>query len=138
MNKEDRELVFRDLSARLPYGVRVKVRTKDGLIEEGVLDLAHNYGDVFLDAFYLNKIADIKPYLRPMSDMTDEERKEYYETMDKYTHRLYPDSADFSEHTEYSWKTETFDFLNANQLDYRGLIGKGLALRASEGMYNIK
>ena len=138
MNKEDRELVLRDLSARLPYGVRVKVRTKDGLIEEGVLDLAHNYGDVFLDAFYLNKIADIKPYLRPMSDMTDEERKEYYETMDKYTHRLYPDSADFSEHTEYSWKTETFDFLNANHLDYRGLIGKGLALRASEGMYNIK
>ena len=71
-----------------------------------------------------------------MSSMTEEERKEYYSTQSEYTHRIYPDSADFSEHTEYSWTAKTIDWLNANHFDYRGLIPKGLAIEAKEGMYN--
>ena len=78
--KKDRELLFKDLSARLPYYVRVKVWLKDGTTEEGVLDLEHNYADVLRDAFYYNKIIDIKPYLRPMSSMTEEENDDLYES----------------------------------------------------------
>lgn len=140
MSKEDRELVFRDLSARLPYGVRVKVWTKDGLTEEGVLDLAHNYGDVFLDAFYLNKIADIKPYLRPMSDMTEEEKDELRGWGDyELIYWLDDEEVCFGDLTvKYETLVKLMDWLNANHLDYRGLIGKGLAMQAQKGMYDIK
>ena len=72
MTQEHKELLIKDLCARLPYHIHVKVWLKDGTTEEGTLDLEHNYGDVLRDAFYYNKIV-IKPYLRPMSSMTEEE-----------------------------------------------------------------
>jgi hypothetical protein len=122
MKKEDKELLFKDLSARLPYHVRVKVWLKDGTTEEGVLDLEHNYADVLLDAFYYNKIVDIKPYLRPISSMTLEEEREY-----NLTKTL--SIVDYP-------TLESFDWLLAHHFDFRGLIGKGLALVAPEGMYH--
>lgn len=77
MTQEEKDLLIKDLCARLPYHIRVKVWLKDGTTEEGLLDLQHNYGNVLQDAFYYNKIKDIKPYLRPMSSMTEEEKEEY-------------------------------------------------------------
>ena len=77
MTQEDRELLFRDLCARLPYHVKCKIWLKDGTTEEGLLDLQHNYDNVLQDAFYYNKIKDIKPYLFPLSSMTEEEKEEY-------------------------------------------------------------
>ena len=56
MIQEDKSLLLKDLCARLPYHIRVKVWLKDGTTEEGALDLEHNYGDVLRDAFYYNKI----------------------------------------------------------------------------------
>ena len=73
---KQKDLLFVDLSARLPYHVRCKIWLKDGTTEEGFLDLEHNYADVLLDAFYYNKIKEIKPYLRSMSSMTEEEKRE--------------------------------------------------------------
>ena len=118
MNKENKELLFKDLCGRLPYHVRVKVWLKDGTTEEGPLDLEHNYADVLLDAFYYNKIKNIKPYLRSMSSMTEEEEEIYYNTV--YTALKF---------------YEKEDWLNANHFDYRGLIPMNLALEAPEGMY---
>ena len=131
MAQENRELLLKDLCARLPYNPIVSV--------------AYNYSDKGivweLDVLRIKLLLEIeeeesweyiKPYLRPMSSMTDEEKREYYETMDKYTHRLYPNSADFSEHTEYSWTAETFDWLNKYHFDYRGLIPKGLAIEVNK------
>lgn len=77
MTQTEKELLLRDLCARLPYHVKCKIWLKDGTTEEGLLDLQHNYGNVLQDAFYYNKIKDIKPYLRPMSSMTEEEKEEY-------------------------------------------------------------
>lgn len=122
MKKEDKELSFKDLSAKLPYHVRVKVWLKDGTTEEGVLDLEHNYADVLRDAFYYNKIVDIKPYLRPMTLMTLEEEREY-----NLTKTL--SIVDYP-------TLESFDWLLAHHFDYRNLIDKGLAIEAPEGMYN--
>lgn len=135
MIQEEKQLLLKDLCARQPWGVKVQYNNKVYAIDY----VSAEYEEVKLNILdnYTVGISDIKPYLRPMSSMTDEEKKEYYETMDKYTHRLYPNSADFSEHTEYSWTTETFDFLNAHHLDYRGLIPMGLAIEAPKGMYNI-
>ena len=65
------------------------------------------------------KVYDIKPYLRPMSSMTEEEKGEYYNSYD----------------WEYFEEGTSFDWLNENHFDYRGLIKKGLALEAPDNMY---
>ena len=128
---EEKELLFKDLSARLPYHVRVKVWLKDGTTEEGPLDIEHNYGDVLRDAFYYNnKIKDIKPYLRPMSSMTEKEEKEFAEIVVK--------SQDCSYENNESATTMVNDWYLSKGFDVRGLIPRNLALEAKEGMYNIK
>ena len=127
MTKEEKELLFKDLSARLPYHVRVKVWLKYGTTEDGFLDLEHNYADVLRDAFYYKEIKDIKPYLRPMSSMNEEEEKEYMNI----------DNRSYSCPMAYAHipASDRIDWLNAHHFDYRGLIEKGLAIEAPEGMY---
>ena len=83
MTQEDKELIFKELCARLPYHVKCKIWLKDGTTEEGLLDLQHNYGNVLQDAFYYNKIKDIKPYLFPLSSMTEEQLFEVQEILGK-------------------------------------------------------
>ena len=118
MTQEDKELLLKDLCTRLPYHPRVKVWLKDGTTEEGPLDLEHNYGDVLRDAFYYNEIVKIKPYLFPMSSMTEEQKKEYNLLRNIVDNELYD-----------IW--ESIDYLNAHHFDYRGLIEKGLAIDAT-------
>ena len=125
MNERDKQLLFKDLCARLPYHIRVKVWLEDGDTEEGPLDLQHNYGDVLLDAFYYNKITKIKPYLRPMSSMTEEEdmhRCAFLDDIEGGVEEAIPNYI---------------DFLNEHHFDYNGLIPMGLAIEAPEGMYNL-
>ena len=124
MTKEDKDLLLKDLCARLPYHVRCKVWLKDGTTEEGPLDLQHNYGDVLRDAFFYHEIKDIKPYLRPMSSMTEEEKYQYSKTQWEY-------QADYCA-PEYFDGLESYDWLNAHHFDYRGLIDKGLAIKVTE------
>ena len=128
MKQEERQLLLKDLSARLPYNPIVHIHDLNVTDYDNYL-----YAD-YLDSMIAYSIT-LKPYLRSMSSMTKEEKKKYYETLDKYTHRLYPNSANLSEHIEYSWTAETFDFLNAHHLDYRDLISKGLAIEAPKEMY---
>ena len=118
MTQKDKELLLKDLCARLPYHTRVKVWLKDGTTEEGPLDLEHNYGDVLRDAFYYNEIVKIKPYLFPMSSMTEEQKKEYNLLRNRVDKELYD-----------TWKS--IDYLNTHHFDYRGLIDKGLAIDAT-------
>ena len=140
MAQEDKNLLLKDLSARLPYHVKCHVK-KIG----GTLDVDWN-----LDTFWLNKTVSnnyyIKPYLRPMSSMTEEEfekLKEYsglkYEQLDlaSYQNGTYK-CLDFylSEVPSYV-VILVFDWLNAHHFDYRGMIEMGLAMEAPEGMYII-
>ena len=131
MKQEEKELLLKDLCARLPYHVRVKVWLKDKTTEEGFFDFEHNYGDVLMDFFFYNKLKDLKPYLRPMSSMTEEERTEYFilkhRDNDRDDNIILVDEA-----------STLIDWLNKHHFDYRGLIEKGLALEAPEGMYNTK
>lgn len=119
MTQENKELLLKDLCARLPYHIRVKVWLKDGTTEEGALDLEHNYGDVLRDAFYYNKIVKIKPYLFPMSSMTETQKNEYQYITERW---MYDSSYSIS---------DSIDWLNKNHFDYRGLIEKSLALDAT-------
>lgn len=131
MTQEDKQLLLQDLCARLPYHVRCKIWLEDGTTEEGPLDLQHNYGDVLRDAFFYHRIKDIKPYLRPLSSMTEEEKEEYnsffqeYAPDDRWPHLT-------ENYVEEDIVSEVIDWLNAHYFDYRGLIPKGLALSTEE------
>ena len=141
MTQEDKELLFQDLCVRLPYHVRCKVWLKDGTTEEGSLDLAHNYADVLRDAFYYNKIKDIKPYLRPMSSMTEEEKEEIALIRDRDFQSVRKWFRNESIKETGNICPVTFgeiDYCNKKHLDYRDLISMGLALEAKEEMYETE
>lgn len=109
--------MLKDLCARLPYGVKVAFQVGDNVPDVRVFtgkDYDYLKGYHFIDDF---TNCTFKPYLRPMSSMTEEERKEYGLVL-----------CDELSINQYDW-------LNAHHFDYRGLIEKGLALEAPEGMY---
>ena len=140
MTQKEKELLFKDLCGRLPHHVRVKVWLKDGTTEEGPLDLQHNYGDVLRGAFYYNDIKDIKPYLRPMSSMTEDEKKEYEKVCELDTEILanHPMNGE-----PFPALYNSQDWLDKKMFDYRKddedktMIENGLALKTPEGMYRI-
>ena len=150
MTQEEKTLLFQDLSARLPYHVRVKVWLEEGDTEEGFLDLEHNYDDVLRDAFYYNKIVNIKPYLRPLSSMTKDEKCEFQNILSNNKNgvwlehsEVYDEKWEISVDSYYPYIrlegfTNGFNWLNKKMFDYRGLIPMGLAFEAPEGMYNNK
>ena len=123
MTKEDKQLVFQDLCARLPYNVWCKIWLEDGTTEEGPLDLQHNYGDVLQDAFFYHRIKDIKPYLRPMSSMTEEEIIEFNNIPSTKNYTIIENDLpwDVAHYKQIDW-------LNKKMFDYRGLIPKDLAI----------
>lgn len=113
MTQEDKNLLLKDVSARLPYGVKILYYKAS----YGASTL--NERDV--ESFRKGFVNLLIPYLRPLSSMTEEEKEEY-QAFFNYDGVEYPE--------------EYIDWLNAHHFDYRGLIEKGLALEATEGMYN--
>jgi hypothetical protein len=150
MTQEEKELLLKDLCGRLPYKVRCKCVNGlgGGETEKGVLKYVGNcsgvisnyYEGVPLHSGFVNNvfypIENIKPYLRPMSSMTEEERKMVC-TMDALSEAELDDRIKYWKMYVNSYTIETFDLFNSNHLDYRGLIPMGLALPAPEGMYNF-
>lgn len=137
---ENRLLLLKDLCGRLPYGVMAEYknsRNQDGKIAKitGIWNISHkNLIMVMLyekhgaeDGFYF-PIEGVKPYLRPMSSMTEEELIELNKIDN--VRLIYS-----SRHSTYYLDAEIVDWLNAHYFDYRGLIPMGLALEAPEGMY---
>lgn len=110
MTQEEKNLLLKDLCARLPYNTIVKTNTDNINVSFTWLELKKLVnGDKFM----------CKPYLRPMSSMTNREKKDLDRT-------FYPCG-------EYNSNTyETFDWYNAHHFDYRGLIDKGLAIEVTE------
>ena len=112
MRQEDKELLLKDLCARLPYGVICK---------------SNSYRNILFNSSHISLIEseEIKPYLRPMSSMTEEEKKE--------NKHIAPGIE--IENGVRIPNVHQIDWLNAHHFDYRGLIEKGLALKAPEEMY---
>lgn len=109
MEKELKQLLLKDLCARLPY----KVRVKQGDWEH-ILQFVNMY-NVSFD----NSCAIPKPYLRSMSDITEEEKAILI--------KLMPSGVD--DGTRF---IDVIDYLNSIHIDYRGLIDKGLAIRVTK------
>ena len=144
MTQEEKELLLKDLSARLPYGVIVDNPNPAGGAWDEVIDIDASAKKVTL--LYNGRvfsIDEVKPYLRPMSSMTDEELKDFqknseYEYREAYNTRAEGEDRRHIIQADCNAWTKDEDFLNSHYFDYRGLIEKGLALEAPEGMYKSK
>ena len=113
MNQEDKQLLLIDLCARLPYGVICDIYNEKCTITEKLLigGLSHFCDDTIA----------VRPYLRPMSSMTEEERFEYLNTCGNEMDNAFS----FPRYSGIDW-------LNAHHFDYRGLIPKGLAIEVTD------
>ena len=115
MTQEDKELLLKDLCARLPYGVIIQI--KDWAVLDAELKIGH------INRLQINDV-ELKPYLFPLSSMTDEEWEEYQKIrMIDWVH------GDIN--GTFINAGLIVDWLNKNHFDYRGLIEKGLAIDAT-------
>ena len=116
--KDLKDLLLRDLCARLPYGIKASYYGADEECEtwDEVDGVAFDYVEI---GQYSLPIERVKPYLFPISSMTEEQKNEYQ----YITERWMNDSS-------YSI-SDSIDWLNKNHFDYRGLIEKGLAIDAT-------
>ena len=137
MTQEDKNLLLKDLSARLPYGVKIALKNSESYHHENVakkgdvtIDKLKGFTGSYFSIYHDNPldwdwyendidIEDIKPYLFPLSNMTEEQKKEWRSLMkcDSYG-ILYP-------------TIKSFDYLYKNHIDVRGLISLGLAIDAT-------
>ncbi len=138
MTQEEKQLLLKDITARLSYGLKVQIDFGEHCIKYGI----DRYVDdtvicVWPETFEIGvndedqacDIEDVKPYLRPMSSMTEEEKIEL-------CIRAYaPDEMKTIDEKLYVIQTNAknaTDFYNEHHLDYRGLIEKGLAISVTE------
>lgn len=153
MKQEEKQLLLKDLCARLPHKQKVCYK-----IHNNSEEITETLSGCILDYFKTGKIAVVKPYLRLMSSMTEDEAREITKLSGILTGSenilsisvkeefidIKIDDGVCSTETRTLWFTEMptsitqLDCLNAHHFDYRGLIEKGLALEAPEGMYEHK
>ena len=134
MTQEDKELLLHDLCARLPYGVRINRERIVGSYVSFDFNLSLGTFDKLKVGIQDDELS-IKPYLRPMSSMTEEEAKEFDKLMNLVEERCINAYGKGGYTLAF---TELNDWLNEHHFDYRGLIEKGLALEAKEGMYKTE
>lgn len=148
MTQEDKELLLKDLCARLPYDVKVKHEAQDFpstllWVDAERLSAGRKADKIGVGSDWGN-IEFIKPYLRPLSSMTEKEIDELKELCTMYepsnspnigfedygirvlTHHLSDDSISFLVNMK------VIDWLNSHHFDYRGLIEKGLAIEVTK------
>ena len=108
MKQEDKDLLLKDLCARLPYNTLISIDGERYRMEEirNAL-IGINMYKITIDGCDIEYM-DIRPYLFPLSSMTEEQKREYIELL-----QIGPATG--------------IDWLNANHFDYRGLIPRGLA-----------
>jgi hypothetical protein len=118
MTQEQKDILLKDLCARLPYGVKVEYENKIFDVEY----VCPMYEEVKLDIpeTWTIDVSEVKPYLFPLSSMTEEQKREYHELVGGF----------FGASVLISVEDLT-DFFNKNHIDYRGLISIDLAIDAT-------
>ena len=134
MTQEDKQLLLKDLCCRLPYGV--KVQDELGRVNKLVIGNADLIRLFYNDFSIYRENALSLPLLRPMSNMTEEDNLSLSRYVGcsiraKYGEIYFPNIED---NTLGNWE-KVFKWLFKNHFDYHGLIEKGLAIEAPEGIY---
>ena len=144
MTQEEKMLLIKDLSARLPYAVTVEhTRGFRGTLHDMTVHHMYDDNDNVYDAIcYTDFFGDedsiyieyFKPYLFPLSSMTEEQQEEFdrihADDMQVVANNL-KNRLDGKPYETNLGHYRHIDWLNANHFDYRGLIEKGLALDAT-------
>lgn len=118
MTNEEKDLLLKDLCARLPYNVKCFVK-KNNKISGSLVGIIGENVHVFSSGHGIFSINIIKPYLLPLSSMTEEQKQEYQYITERW---MYDSSYSIS---------DSIDWLNVHHFDYRGLIDKSLAIDAT-------
>ena len=134
MTEEEKDLLLKDLCARLPYGVKAIAKTHKGENVGKIISVSTK-NNIILGELYNGKecfwldYGCFKPYLRPMTSMNKEEKAIYtnYKIVVRGLGIVFEYNLDF-----------VTEWLLKHHFDYRGLIEKGLAIEAPEGMYDTK
>ena len=137
MTQEDKQLLLKDLCERLPYGVKINIKS----------DYTREMEDTELTPYHLDGLGynaeyrNLRPYLRPMSSMTSDERIELSIILN-YEFYVDDDFALVAEDDRHRIRLELcescINWLNEHHFDFRKLIEKGLALEAPEDMYKTE
>ena len=135
MEANEYDLLIKDLSSRLPYGVKCLVDIQDDIelfdeerfkpdtLQSISIDGVCTFNNLIGYNFGKFDIEKVKPFLRPMSSMTEEEEIEYDETFA---------TIKIDGHNDSTMTNKSFDWLNEKGFDYRGLIPKGLAMEEQQ------
>ena len=129
MTQEEKDLLLKDLCARLPYGIKASyygVEEECETWDEIECITLNGYVDI---GQYSLTIESIKPYLFPLSSMTNEQKKELKYLCDWENDRWR--GLVVIQEGEFCMNTEIIDWLNKNHFDYNRLIEKGLAIDAT-------
>lgn len=155
MTQNEKDLLLKDLCSRLDTNLVCSIYRTD---DEGVGyrdEILHGYckGDVWYEFYFredcsigIDDVSKIKPYLFPLSSMTEEQKRDYYSLADDVT--IKPGQGSYfgikihciklgisDNPHEGVWDDvdlDAIDWLNKNHFDYRGLIPMGLAIDATE------
>ena len=124
MKQEEIDLLLQDICSRLPYGVKVEY-------ENEIFDVEYvspMYEEVKLDIpeTWTIGVSEVKPYLFPLSSMTEEQKEEFNTQSFKLQLQVIDDEIMYEKATEFE-----VDFYNKHHLDWRGLIPMGLAIDAT-------
>ena len=137
MTQENKELLLKDLCARLPYGVKIRVNDNIETVEGiNILDNIVEFG-----TYMTCDIDEVKPYVFPMSSMTDEMLEElntngffkYRDTIANVSHLESNGKVSEEIYTYIDIENISFlmEFFYSHHIDFRGLIEKGLAIDAT-------
>ena len=133
MTEEDKKLLLADICSRLLYGIIVRCDKYKNLPNVPCFEYKRKgMFKLYVDELPI-EVEFIKPYLRPMSSITKDERNEYFDFRSQELQRVA-----FAEMGREEAISEVMDWLLSHHFDYRGLIEKELALEAPKDMYNIK
>ena len=130
MTQEDKDLLLKDLCARLPYGVKVLVDNRHWCDFDSHTPSKITFDNSYRLLFVGTQLGYVKPYLFPLSSMTEEQKEEYYYIVNYIS----PDDTKNWAEGEFIYVNQMeqlLHFYHINHLDYRGLIPKGLAIDAT-------
>ena len=124
MTTEDKELLLKDLCARLPYGVKVRYSSYEKFITCTLhaINPVYHIVDLWSENACFNPVdtSKIKPYLFPLSSMTEEQKEEYCQLQQRVIYNgKGVVNEDIMEYINWCYK---------NHLDINGLLPKGLAI----------